>query len=431
MDLRKQFARYVSQNIFGMVGVSFYIIVDTFFIALAAGADGITVLNLALPIYGVMFAIGALIGVGAATRFAIAKARGDKDQDFFFSNAVMWDVLFAIPFSIVGFLAPDAILRLMGGDAGIVALGKNYVQIFMCFAPAFMLNNTFSSFVRNDGEPTRAMIATLSGSIANVVFDYIFMFVMGMGLAGAAVATVTSPMLAILINSLHFRSAKNTMRFVWQWPSVKRLVLSCQLGVAALIGELSSAVTTMVFNFLILGLVGNIGVAAYGIIANLALVVVAIFNGIAQGAQPLMSEAYGQNDRAQLRSYLRMGLVTAGAFSLAVIGLAFLCTDGLIAVFNSEGQALLHDYAFVGLRLYFLGYIFAGINVVLTGYFGAVARPVEAFVGSIMRGVVAIVLCAVVMAHFFGMNGVWLSFVAAEGITFVLCLIMLRKKRNK
>lgn len=122
MSITKQFIKYVTQNIFGTLGVSCYIIADTFFIARAAGADGITVLNLALPIYSVIFAIGALIGVGAATRFAILRAQKDASAEYYFSNALCFVWLLAIPFVLAGALIPDKIVALMGGDAQIVAL---------------------------------------------------------------------------------------------------------------------------------------------------------------------------------------------------------------------------------------------------------------------------------------------------------------------
>ena len=151
------------------------------------------------------------------------------------------------------------------------------------------------------------MVATLSGSLFNVVFDYIFMFPLGLGLAGAALATAVSPIISIAICSRHFFKKENTLQFVRQMPSVRLLGQSCQLGISGFVGELSSGVTTTVFNFLLLGLAGNVGVAAYGVVANFALVATAIFNGVAQGAQPLVSRCYGQNDHAGARETAAAG----------------------------------------------------------------------------------------------------------------------------
>ena len=186
MNLTKQFFKYVSQNIFGLLGTSCYILADTYFIAQAAGTDGVTLLNLCLPIYNLIFAFGSMIGLGAATRYAILRAQGDARAQRYFSNAIFSVCILAVPFMLVGIFRPDGLLRLMGGDADIVALGMNYARIFLMFTPFFMCNYVVASFVRNDGDPSLAMVATLSGSLFNVVFDYIFIFPMGLGLPGAA-----------------------------------------------------------------------------------------------------------------------------------------------------------------------------------------------------------------------------------------------------
>ena len=182
MDLTKQFFKYVSQNIFGLLGTSCYILADTYFIAQAAGTDGVTLLNLCLPIYNFIFAIGSMIALGSATRYAIAKAqeRCPGTAVFFQCHPVRRAVR-RIPWMLAGAFVPGALLRFMGGDAGIVALGIPYARIFLLFTPFFMCNYIVSAFVRNDGDPSLAMVATLSGSLFNVVFDYIFMFPLGSG----------------------------------------------------------------------------------------------------------------------------------------------------------------------------------------------------------------------------------------------------------
>ena len=136
MNLTKQFFKYVSQNIFGLLGTSCYILADTYFISQAAGTDGVTLLNLCLPIYNFIFAIGSMIGLGAATRYAILRAQGEeRAAQRYFSNAVFCAGLLAVPFVLVGIFCPGTLLRLMGGDAGIVALGIPYARIFLLFTP--------------------------------------------------------------------------------------------------------------------------------------------------------------------------------------------------------------------------------------------------------------------------------------------------------
>ena len=340
MNLTKQFFKYVSQNIFGLIGTSCYILADTYFIAQAAGTDGVTLLNLCLPMYNLIFAFGSMIGLGAATRYAILQAQGEARAQRFFSNAILCACLIAIPFMLAGAFCPGTLLQLMGGDGDIVALGLNYTRIFLLFTPFFMCNYIFSAFVRNDGDPSLAMVATLSGSLFNVVFDYIFIFPMGLGLPGAALATAISPVLSIAICSRHFFQKSNTLTFVRQAPSARLLVQSCQLGISGFVGELSSAVTTTVFNFLLLGLAGNVAVAAYGVVANFALVATAIFNGVAQGAQPLISQCYGKNEIAGAKKLLLLGCGTALALAaVCVVGWYGYTACDRVSFFDARLQA--------------------------------------------------------------------------------------------
>lgn len=431
MNLTRQFFKYVSQNIFGLLGTSCYILADTYFIAQAAGTDGVTLLNLCLPIYNLIFAFGSMIGLGAATRYAILRAQGDARAQRYFSNAIFSVCILAVPFMLVGIFRPDGLLRLMGGDADIVALGMNYARIFLMFTPFFMCNYVVASFVRNDGDPSLAMVATLSGSLFNVVFDYIFIFPMGLGLPGAALATAISPILSIAVCSAHFIKKSNTITFVRKAPSVRLLAQSCQLGISGFVGELSSGVTTTVFNFLLLRLAGNVAVAAYGVVANFALVATAIFNGVAQGAQPLVSQCYGKNEMAGARKLLLLGCGTALGLAALLYGVVFGYTDALTALFNSENSALMAEFAHSGMRIYFVGYFFAGCNIVAAGYLGAVNRPAEASITSLCRGMVAIVVCSLVLSALFGMNGVWAAFPVSEAITLALTVFLLKRKAGR
>ena len=431
MNLTKQFFKYVSQNIFGLLGTSCYILADTYFIAQAAGTDGVTLLNLCLPIYNLIFAFGSMIGLGAATRYAILRAQGDARAQRYFSNAIFSVCILAVPFMLVGIFRPDGLLRLMGGDADIVALGMNYARIFLMFTPFFMCNYVVASFVRNDGDPSLAMVATLSGSLFNVVFDYIFIFPMGLGLPGAALATAISPILSIAVCSAHFIKKSNTITFVRKAPSVRLLAQSCQLGISGFVGELSSGVTTTVFNFLLLRLAGNVAVAAYGVVANFALVATAIFNGVAQGAQPLVSQCYGKNEMAGARKLLLLGCGTALGLAALLYGVVFGYTDALTALFNSENSALMAEFAHSGIRIYFVGYFFAGCNIVAAGYLGAVNRPAEASITSLCRGMVAIVVCSLVLSALLGMNGVWAAFPVSEAITLALTVFLLKRKAGR
>ncbi len=423
----KRFVKYVSQNMLGMLGMSFYILADTFFISKAVGADGITALNLVLPLYNLIFAIGAMIGVGSAIRFVVARNKGDKSAEGYFFHAIEWAVIISIIFIAAGTLVPDKIIALLGGDAVIVETGKQYTRIFMMFAPFFMCNHICNAFVRNDGNPSIAMAATLFSSLFNVVFDYVLMFPLGLSMAGAALATALSPVVGVLICCIHFISKKCSISFRPVLPSIRKLLYSCQVGVSAFVGEISSGVITVAFNMIILGLAGNVGVAAYGVVANISLVAVALFNGIAQGSQPLISESYGRGRMQDVRYVVGLAIKTAIGLAVLIIAAIYIWSEPIASIFNSEKNMELAAYAREGIRLYFLGFMFAGVNIVGTAALSAVEAVRWAFTASIMRGFVATLIFAFVLSALFGMPGVWLAFPAAELVTMVLSIIGLKR----
>ena len=433
MNVKKQFAKYVSLNILGMVGMSCYIIADSFFIAKAEGANGLTALNLLLPLYNLIFAIGSMVGVGSAIRYSVLKTRGDSSADSYLFNALFFTAVLGLVFTFVGIFAPEKLLTLLGADSTIVETGRDYTRIFMCFGPIFMWNCVANAYVRNDGAPTVAMIATLSSSLFNIMFDYVLMFPLKMGMKGAALATVLSPILGITICSFHLFSKRSNVKIKPCIPSIKRLISSCQVGIPAFVGEMSSGVITLVFNYVLLSLAGNIVVAAYGVVANVSLVTLAVFNGIAQGSQPLISRNHGAERHSDVNSLKKLSLIVALVMGIILYAVMYFATDPIVAVFNSEHNAQLAEYANTGVKLYFIGVLFAGLNIVGSSFFSAVEKAKEAAVISVLRGFVLVVLFVLILPKTLGVNGVWLSYPAGEFSTMLVMIVMflLTNKKEK
>lgn len=429
--IEKQLRKYIAPNVFAMIGTSCYVFADTFFVAASEGVNGITALNLILPLYGIIYAIGSMLGIGSATRYSLQRSLGGKDADDYFSNSIFWTILVSLLFVVAGVFLPEAILRLMGADDTILSLGLPYIRIVLCFTPFFMLNYTFTAFVRNDGAPKVAMTATLVSGIFNIVFDYILMFPMQMGMVGAALATVISPIVSILICMTHYLSNRNTVRFVKKLPSLRKALSSCSLGIVAFVGEISGGITTMVFNFLLLGLLGNIGVAAYGVIANMAIIATALLNGVAQGLQPLASEVHGKGDRDAEHRIYKYSLKIGIGIAILLIVIVSVFTVQLVRIFNSENSVELAYYAEPGMRIYFLGFLIAAINIVKAGFFSATGKGKESSIISLSRGIVAIVVFAFLLSKLFGVFGVWLAFLVSELFTLILTEVLTRRTKKE
>ena len=196
----QEFIKYSSLNVLGMIGLSCYILADTFFVSKALGADGLTALNLAIPVYSFIHGSGLMIGMGGGIKYAIVKSQKDADRaDRIFTNAAALMVIIAGIFFLLGIFGTGFLVRLLGADEAVFEMTQTYLKVILLFAPMFMTNNLLLCFIRNDGAPQLSMTAMICGSLSNVVLDYVFMFPLGMGIFGAAFATGLAPVISILI----------------------------------------------------------------------------------------------------------------------------------------------------------------------------------------------------------------------------------------
>lgn len=432
----QDFVKYSSLNVLGMIGLSCYILADTFFVSKGLGTNGLTALNLAIPIYSFIHGSGLMIGMGGGTKYSIQKSQGkDKVANSIFSHVVAIAAIFAAVFVLIGLFFSGNIVRLLGADETVYQMTKTYLQVILLFAPAFLMNNVLLCFVRNDGAPQLSMTAMITGSLSNIILDYVFIFPCQMGIFGAVFATGLAPIISMLILSSHFIKKKN--QFHWIKCRLERRMAAsiCSSGIPSLITELSSGIVIIVFNSIILGLEGNVGVAAYGVIANLSLVIIAIYTGIAQGIQPIMSRNYGVGNHRNIQLILRYALITMLILSVLVYMGVFLGAEQIAAIFNSERNELLQTIAVEGLKLYFIACPFAGFNIIISIYFTSTEYPIPANIISILRGFFVIIPMAFLLSSIAQITGVWCAFPATEllvtivGVIFFVMSKKLRKRR--
>ena len=428
----REFLRYVTFNVAGMLSISCYILADTFFISNALGATGLTALNLAIPIYSVIHGVGLLLGIGGATHFTLRHSRGDRQgANAVFTHTVLLWAVCSLFFELFGAFGSDALTRWMGADAAVWDMTWIYLRVLLLNAPMFLLNDILLCFVRNDGAPRRATTGMVAGSFSNILLDYVMIYPLQMGMLGAVVATSLAPFISIACLLVHLCSQKRTFRLIHTpfRPHFWRRIAGT--GLYSMVTELSSAVVIIVFNAIILRLMGNIGVAAYGVVANLSLVVVAIYTGVAQGIQPLVSRSCGLGKSYETRRTLRRAILTALVLSVVLYGGAFLAADAITSVFNSQRDPLLQKTAVEGLRIYFAACPFLGCNIVLSGFFSASDRPVPAGVLSLLRGFVVILPLAFLLSAWGGMRGLWAVFPATEALVCLVAVELLCLTKNR
>lgn len=423
------FFQYVALNIAGQLAYSCYTLADTFFVSASLGADGLAALNLAFPVFCFINGSGLMLGIGGGTVYSIQKSRGEQaETDKTFTAAFSLMIFLAAAFVLSGIALSGRIVKLLGADASIFPMTNTYLRVMLLFAPAFLTNNLLQCFVRNDGNPSLSMSAMITGCFSNIVLDYIFIFPLEMGIFGAILATGLAPVISLAVLSPYFIRRKHTFHFAKCVPGIRRLAGIVSTGVPALITEASSGIVMILFNFILLRLAGNTGVAAYGVIAAISLVVVAIYTGLSQGIQPLLILHYGLKKTAEVKTLLRYALLAALLLSALIYSVIFFGASPIASVFNSEGNQTLQGIAENGLRLYFTACPFIGFNIVLSTYFASTECPRPAQFISLLRGFFLLLPVAFLLSSLFQMTGVWAAFPVTELITAALGFLILRTR---
>lgn len=427
--LFRNFVRYVSLNVCGMIGLSCYILADTYFIAQGVGADGLTALNLILPPFSLMNAIGLMLGMGGATKYAHYLGAGDGESaNAIFSKTLFFGAVVGVVITVAG-LFSGTIVRLLGADDVIQPLASVYLLTMYSFACAFVLNNIILAFVRNDGGPNRAMLAMIGGNLFNIVFDYIFIMKLDMGMFGAAFATGFSPAISLLILSGHWRG-KHTLAFICKkaFPCLGSVVMA---GLPSFVTEFASGIMILLFNFTLIRLGGNTGVAAYGIIANLALIVVAAFTGIAQGIQPIVGINYGAGHFRNANLTYIWAVITATVLGSVCFLVGRFFSAPIIAVFNEANDPVLAQIAGDGMHLYFIAFFVMGINIVTSAFLSSVAEFRASILLSLCRACLISIPMIVLLSTVLGLTGVWLVTPATECLTLVVTCLCVRRYFRK
>ncbi|WP_220412046.1 MATE family efflux transporter [Faecalicoccus pleomorphus] len=271
------------------------------------------------------------------------------------------------------------------------------------------------------------MAGMIIGSFSNILLDWVFIFPCGWGMFGAAFATGLAPIISLCITSMHFLQKKNTFhvsRCTFSMPQALQIV---SMGLPSLVTEAASAIVIILFNMLFMHLDGNTAVAAYGIVANISLVVLSVFTGIAQGIQPILSKAYGQQNHRALQKIYGYAIKTMLVYAIFVFLFLVWKSDGITTIFNSQQNEHLQVLANQGIVLYFIACPFAGFNIITSITFSSTQLTVYGQILSLLRSLILIVPMALLLAFTLGIPGIWLSFPVTEILVSLYGFTLIKK----
>lgn len=410
-----------------MLGTSIYVLIDTLFISIAAGALGLTALNLALPIFNLFNALGLLLGVGGATIFSLNKILHPQRVESLYSSLMVSAAIFGIVIAILIDIFSVGIVDFLGANSATRKLAITYVRIVAWCGPFVMCNYISINFIRNDGNPTLTMLATVIETTSVIIIDWFFIFGLGLKMEGAALAVIFSPAISLVVLSFHRRFKKRRLHFHLVWPSFKPIINAARLGAAAALNELSTGVSVFFFNHVLLILANNYAVAAYGVISNIAIVVLAIANGVALGVQPVASREYGERHFNNTSRALIIGIIITLTLALGEFIILTMCKYPIINLFNTQNSIQLVHYAAIGLPIYFTSTFFSALNYLFILFLTATNSARASFVLSLLRGYLVLLPLIFILPFFFGIKGVWAAVPLTELIVTGIAIILVRQ----
>lgn len=425
--VNKLFARYLLPSISATMVTSIYILADTLMIGRGVGAIGIAALNILLPLFSLFFATGMLFGAGGGILLSVSKGKmNDLAANQYYMSAFLMAVVMSAVYTVLGQVFFTPVTRFLGSNETMAPYVEEYGRILISGAPAFLFSSFYQVFVRNDKAPKIAMTAVVSGGVFNIILDYILIFSMKMGMAGAAAATVTGSALTLVILLTHLVSKENTLRFV-AGAHIGQAAEVVKNGISSFLLDMCNGVVTFLFNRQILSIAGELGVVVYGIISNSSYIASSVNNGISQAVQPILATNFGAGKKERLTKVRQLAERTA-LISGAVFAVTGLLVPALVTEAFVKPDPEILAMAVPAVRIYFLSFAAMGMNVLYTTWFQSVMKPAAALKICLLRGIVLNSFLVFLFPVFMGITGVWAVMPVTEALTLVVCRIMLKKQ---
>lgn len=430
-SVNKVYLKYLIPTLLGMLSNSIYCIVDIYFVSAGSGSQGLAAMNICMPVFTILSCVGLLFGVGGATIMSISQGSGDMNtRNKAFSVSVFMMLIVGLMFSVFGVLFRKEFAYLLGSDDQLLPLVLEYLTPVMCSALPFVLMYSLSVLLRADNNPKLAMAALMVGNISNIILDYVFVSVFHMGIFGASVATSIAPVLSLIAASFHFILRKNTVHFKLRSFDPKVIGRILSVGIGSGIMELSAGAIIFMFNSAILNLGGEVYLAAYAVITNIAYVFKGLLNGFAQAAQPLISTNFGSGIIKRCSKSLRVCLIYSSVFCIVCYGIITVVPRFIVSFF-SNGDTNMEAIASKGMIMYFSSLLFTGINTMLMYFFQSIEQGRKSLFLAVCKGFLFVTLGLWILTSLMGVEGVWYAVLFGEVLTFVIALPMVLRSVKK
>ncbi|WP_338455461.1 MATE family efflux transporter [Aeromonas veronii] len=427
--LSRLFWRYVTPTVAAMLITGIYVTIDGIFVGHVLGQDGMAGLMLAYPICAVLYAVGALIGMGASSLVSFYLGQGNPAKArHIVGNALMMVLLASALLSFIGIRYGEPMLAWMGAEGEIFTAGLSYLQAYAWLGVFAVLSMAFSSLLRNDGRPGFVTIIMVVGGLLNVLLDYLLMVVFPFGLAGVATATMLSQAVTGLACLWHFFTPRSQLRISWETlrPDLRLMGETVRLGISSFLMYLYLSVVLALHNKALLAVGTSLHVAAYGVISYTEAFFYLVFEGIAMGIQPIASFNAGAGHWRRVLRIRNLALGVTLGIALCAMFPLYLWPEAAVYLFAGDNATLL-PVASLGIWLYFWGLPMEGLLLVGATYFQAINR---ARIASLLTGGKLVLIGGFLwgFSTLWGVPGVWLALPTCSSL---LVLVMWRAMRRE
>ncbi len=423
-SIRKLFFYYFIPLAFSMISLSTYSMVDGMFVGKKLGKEAIAAVNIAWPIFPGLIAYELLFGFGAASIVGYFLGQNKTHRArLVFSSVFYFVALSAFILSMALLPFSETIARLFGSNDALLSMSKRYIEIILMGAVFMVLHPLADVFVVNDKRPILAMVAMLIGSLANIFFNYLFIFVLEVGVQGSAIATVIGHAIGFLVLMQHFWFKKGQLYFIKRF-SLSSVISSAKSGVPQSTAEFSASVMILLFNTAIMHTAGERFVSMYGIVMYNAIIFFTTLFAISQGIQPIASFSYGARNLERVKEVFVFGLKVAFCIGIVFYGAYYFLDEFLIKLYlqTSEQDPLFMQETKRAMNIYYVGYVFLGMTLLCAVFFQSIQRSKSSFIITLSHTLGFIVILLPILSHFYGINGVWVTYPIAQFLAFLTAL---------
>ena len=429
----KKILRFALPSIVMMVFTSIYGVVDGTFVSNFVGKTPFAAVNLVWPFLMILGAFGFMIGTGGSA--LVAKTLGEnkkEDANRYFTMLITLVVILGVLLTIIGLIVLRPLSSALGASGQMLEDCVTYGRTLMIFNTAFMLQSVFQSLFITAEKPRLGLIMTVAAGLTNMVLDALFIAVFKWGLVGAALASGLSQCIGGILPLIYFLSSKNDtpLKFVKTKMEGKVLLKACANGASELMTTVSSSLVSMLYNFQLMRLAGQNGIAAYGAVMYVEFAFIAVFIGYSIGTAPIVSYHYGSENHNEVKNMLQKSFKIMSILGITMMVLAQILASPLAKVFVGYDKQLF-DMTVHGFRLFSFYFILAGINIYASSFFTALNNGMISAIISFSRTLGFETLAVIILPIFLQLDGVWLAITVAEICAFVISISFLIAKKEK